>query len=133
MNKHESSSSDGHQPKESALKPTESAGGSNSDGDHPARALSCVIGETLPKPISNKKCPADAVADHDIEENYHKETKKKLYLILFLAVTVFKRSHMKSVSYRLKIDLLPYFQYFGGRKATRERARCPPYCVREWK
>ena len=73
MNKREPSSSYGHQPKESALKPTEHVGGSNSDGDHPVRALSCVLGETLPKPSFNKKCPADAVADHKFEKNYHKE------------------------------------------------------------
>ena len=82
MNKRDPSSSDGNQPKESALKPTQRAGGSNSDGDHPARALSCVIGENLPRPTFNKKCPADAVADHEFEKNYHTENKRNLYLIL---------------------------------------------------
>jgi hypothetical protein len=98
VDKRELSSSDGNQPKESVPKSTHRACGS-SDGNHPANALSCVVGETVPRPSFNQKCPADAVADNKFEENYQKENKIK-YLILFLTMIVFKKPHMKSVSCR---------------------------------
>ena len=112
MNKREPSSSDGHQPKESAPKPPERAGGSNSDGGHPARALSCVIGETLPKPSFNKKCPADAVADHEFEKNYHKENKKKFIFDSISDCDCIQKTSHEIRELQIKDnDLLPYFQY----------------------
>lgn len=87
-----------------------------------ASALSCVIGETVPRPSFNQKCPADAVADNKFEENYQKEKKNKIFDSISNCDCIRQASHEICELQIKDIDLLPYFQYLEeGKLPENER------------